>query len=311
MAGFFYAKMIFMKNLHRVAFIAIVSVVIIASTGVYGGYRYFFTTKELEETQKSLAYTISTLQDKIYKFQQLEINLSEIKSENLNLSSTLVAEQNKNNLFEGQINAIQGTVNTLEKLSKTDKELLQKYSKVYFLNENYIPSNLSGVDTKYSYNKNELLQIHANVVPFLYRLLDAASSNGMPMEIISAYRSFNVQTALKTSYKIIYGSGANKFSADQGYSEHQLGTTVDLTTPQLGTGFTKFETASVYKWMTDNAYKYGFILSYPKQNAYYQFEPWHWRFIGVSLATKLHESNQYFYNLDQRVIDSYLITIFD
>ncbi|PJC82708.1 hypothetical protein CO006_02150, partial [Candidatus Roizmanbacteria bacterium CG_4_8_14_3_um_filter_35_14] len=61
----------------------------------------------------------------------------------------------------------------------------------------------------------------------------------------------------------------------------------------------------------ENAYKYGFILSYPKQNTYYQFEPWHWRFVGMTLATKLHDTNQYFYNLAQREIDLYLISIFD
>ena len=109
----------------------------------------------------------------------------------------------------------------------------------------------------------------------------------------------------------MYGSGANKFSADQGYSEHQLGTTVDFTTPDIGAGFSKFETTAAYTWLTDNAYKYGFALSYPKNNAYYQFEPWHWRFVGVELATKLHNDNMYFYDLNQRIIDTYLVYIFD
>ncbi|MEK7495870.1 MAG: D-alanyl-D-alanine carboxypeptidase family protein, partial [Patescibacteria group bacterium] len=64
-------------------------------------------------------------------------------------------------------------------------------------------------------------------------------------------------------------------------------------------------------WLTENAYKYGFILSYPKQNTYYRFEPWHWRFVGVALATKLHDGNKYFYDLSQREIDQYLVSIFD
>jgi len=188
---------------------------------------------------------------------------------------------------------------------------LQKYSKVYFLNENYAPSNLAEIDLKYLYDKDKPLQIHANVQPYLYNLLENASSSSVSIEIISAYRSFSDQSSLKLSYKMIYGSGANKFSADQGYSEHQLGTAVDFTTPDTGASFLKFETTTAYKWLTENAYKYGFILSYPKQNTYYRFEPWHWRFIGVSLATKLHDSNKYFYDLDQREIDSYLISIFD
>ena len=108
-----------------------------------------------------------------------------------------------------------------------------------------------------------------------------------------------------------YGSGANSFSADQGYSEHQLGTAIDFTTLELGSDFSSFEKTDAYKWLLDNAYEYGFILSYPKDNTYYQFEPWHWRFVGKSLANTLHQENKNFYDVDQRTIDSYLISIFD
>ncbi len=287
--------------------ILILGFIIIASLG-YGGYRYALTVKELKETKNNLASTTAEFENKV---KQLEADLSRAQNKNTNLTNSLVAEQDKNNLFEGQINIIQGAVGILEKLNKTDKELLQKYSKVYFLNENYVPSNLAEIDSKYLYNKEQSLQIHANVQPYLYNLLENASSSGVSLEIISAYRSFKAQTSLKLSYKMTYGSGANKFSADQGYSEHQLGTAVDLTTPDIGESFSKFETTTAYKWLTENAYKYGFILSYPKQNTYYRFEPWHWRFVGVSLATKLHDSNKYFYDLDQREIDLYLISIFD
>ena len=287
--------------------IFILGFIIIVSLG-YGGYSYILTVKELKETKNNFASSTAEFENKV---KQLEADLSRAQNENTNLTNSLVAEQVKNNLFEEQINTIQGAVGILEKLNKTDKELLQKYSKVYFLNENYAPSNLAEIDLKYLYDKDKPLQIHANVQPYLYNLLENASSSSVSIEIISAYRSFSDQSSLKLSYKMIYGSGANKFSADQGYSEHQLGTAVDFTTPDTGASFLKFETTTAYKWLTENAYKYGFILSYPKQNTYYRFEPWHWRFIGVSLATKLHDSNKYFYDLDQREIDSYLISIFD
>ena len=288
-------------------FLFILGFIIIVSLG-YGGYSYILTVKELKEIKNNLASSTVEFENKV---KQLEADLSRAQNENTNLTNSLVAEQAKNNLFEEQINTIQGAVGILEKLNKTDKELLQKYSKVYFLNENYAPSNLAEIDLKYLYDKDKPLQIHANVQPYLYNLLENASSSSVSIEIISAYRSFSDQSSLKLSYKMIYGSGANKFSADQGYSEHQLGTAVDFTTPDTGASFLKFETTTAYKWLTENAYKYGFILSYPKQNTYYRFEPWHWRFIGVSLATKLHDSNKYFYDLDQREIDSYLISIFD
>ena len=112
---------------------------------------------------------------------------------------------------------------------------------------------------------------------------------------------------------MVYGAGtANQFSADQGYSEHQLGTAVDLiTTGQGGMLDQAFAKTDAYGWLTENAYKYGFILSYPSGNSYYLYEPWHWRYVGVELATDLHEKSGYFYDLDQRATDTYLISIFD
>jgi D-alanyl-D-alanine carboxypeptidase len=140
-------------------------------------------------------------------------------------------------------------------------------------------------------------------------MLESATTTN-PIQIISAYRSFGEQAVLKTNYIVSYGSGANKFSADQGFSEHQLGTAVDLTTPKLGLSFTKFDASTAYQWLNDNAYKFGFIISYPQQNTYFQYEPWHWRYVGADLATKIHNSGQFFYDVPQREIDSYLISIF-
>ena len=109
-----------------------------------------------------------------------------------------------------------------------------------------------------------------------------------------------------------YGAGtANSFSADQGYSEHQLGTTVDMITSGLGGVLDGFDTTKAYQWMLSNAYKYGFILSYPKNNNYYVYEPWHWRFVGIKFAKYLHDQKLNFYDLEQRTIDSYLVSIFD
>jgi len=131
------------------------------------------------------------------------------------------------------------------------------------------------------------------------------------LKIVSAYRSFYDQLVTKISYKTLYGSGANQFSADQGYSEHQLGTTIDFTTAKLDGLSLQFENQDAYAWLRGNAYKFGFVLSYPKNNSYYQYEPWHWRFVGIALATKLHDENKNFYDLTQREIDQYLISLFD
>ena len=228
------------------------------------------------------------------------------------LFSQLTEEQQKNISFENQIKEITTQVGTLDKLSKTDKELLKKYSKVYFLNEHYIPEKLSEIPKGLLYEEGRIQHIHQSVLPFLEEMIKAAEAENISLEIISAYRSFGEQSSLKTSYKVVYGAGtANQFSADQGFSEHQLGTTLDFTTEKLGSSFTTFKETDSYKWLVENAYRYGFILSYPENNDYYQFEPWHWRFVGKKLANRMHIEKENFYDVDQRKIDNYLISIFD
>ena len=90
-----------------------------------------------------------------------------------------------------------------------------------------------------------------------------------------------------------------------------MGTTVDFTSPELPTPLAGFHNTKAYAWLVANAHKYGFILSYPAANAYYQFEPWHWRFVGEELARDLEREHKYFYDIDQREIDSYLPAMFD
>ena len=211
-----------------------------------------------------------------------------------------------------QVGNLSGTLGTIQKLSQIDPELLKKYSKVYFLNENYVPANLSEIPTTFQYTDKPQLLYLAQALPHLESMILAASSTGVLMYVDSAYRSFDEQKALKGDYKMTFGAGtANSFSADQGYSEHQLGTAVDLIAPHQGGQLDGFDKTPAYQWLLQNAYRYGFVLSYPDGNGYYVFEPWHWRFVGIKLATDLHNEGKNFYDLDQRTIDSYLVNIFD
>ena len=265
---------------------------------VYAEYKYTFLRNQKNELEISL--------------QNAQKELEQLKNDNTGLATNLSSEQAKNNTFEKQIGEISSTVGVLEKIKATDKELLQKYSKVYFLNENYIPSKLTLIDTKYLFNKTKETYIHERVWPHLQDMLEAGAKADINIKIISAYRSFNDQTSLKSTYKTLYGSGANAFSADQGYSEHQLGTTIDLDRESTtGTLVTSFGTTKTFEWLKANAYKYGFVLSYPKENTFYQYEPWHWRFVGIELSKRLHDDGKYFYEMDQREIDKYLANFFD
>jgi D-alanyl-D-alanine carboxypeptidase len=279
-----------------------------------GGYIWWQDKENLKQ--------VTSLEESI-ESQKEELSLKEAViaelSDRLELTSgeleetenRLDEEEERNDAIQDQVRDLAGTVSDLDKLSKTDEELLQKYSKVYFLNEHYIPESLREIDNEWKYSEDRQHQLHSQVMPFFEDMLEAAKDDGIELWVTSAFRSFEYQSQLKGAYSVTYGSGANAFSADQGFSEHQLGTTIDFTTTGLGGGLQGFQNTAAYTWLLENAHKYGFTLSYPAGNAYYVFEPWHWRFVGEELAGDLHSEGAHFYDWDQRKIDQYLLHIFD
>lgn len=271
-------------------------------------YAYFLATT-LTETKTELE-TRTALFGKVLG--QLQQELKELHARNDDAMSVLSDQQKRTLELEEEKRDSEEKIEELTKLTTLDPELLQKYSKVYFLNENYIPRKLRNINSDFLVNPESELQILSDVRPFLRDMLEDAQDEGVELRVVSAYRSFNTQKQLKSAYTTQYGSGtANKFSAEQGYSEHQLGTTVDITTPSVGGLNVKFETTPAYAWLTEHAYEYGFVLSYPKGNKFYVYEPWHWRFVGKDLARHLHREEKHFYELDQRDIDEYLLNIFE
>jgi LAS superfamily LD-carboxypeptidase LdcB len=299
-----------LKRKHLIVLAAIVFVV-----GILG-YFIFQINKEKKAVTGELSQTKADFASTTLYYQAvvlaLEQNLATTTQEKNDFEQKYLDQYGRLNLLDVKVQGLQGMVALLDKLQKTDKELLMKYSKIYFLNENYSPAALVKINSEYTYHPEKDYLFSAGAWPFFSNLMsDARSGAGIDVEITSAYRSFDQQGQIKATHTMFYGSGANAFSADQGYSEHQLGTTVDFTTSKIGATFTGFEKTPAYAWLLNNAYKYGFVISYPESNKYYEFEPWHWRFVGRELAGYLHQQGKYFYDLDQREIDQYLANIFN
>jgi LAS superfamily LD-carboxypeptidase LdcB len=272
-------------------------------------YYTYAITDRLQASEASLASTTASYTAIVNRNKE---SIAKLQKENKELFESLSETEKKRRRLERLANNQEEEIEDLTKLTTYDPELLKKYSKVYFLSENYVPAKLEYIDPKYVIDPSRNLQIHGDIAPFLDRLLRAAEDDNIPLRIASAYRSFDTQKDLKTGYRFTYGAGtANQFSAEQGYSEHQLGSTVDFTTATLKGTAVEFENTTAFKWLMDEAHEYGFILSYPRGNGYYTYEPWHWRFVGEDLADDLRDENKYFYQLDQREIDEYLIKIFD
>ncbi|MCI0542414.1 M15 family metallopeptidase [bacterium] len=285
---------------------------VIVTTGIAGflAYRYSVVQeKRYDDLKAELHSEVVVLGDKLAALDQYTRTVGHdvaiTKNESTQLTEKLRQEQEN-------VSKISGTIGTLEKLAKTDPELLAKYSKVFFLSENYIPERLVDIPTNYLYSDNRPERFEQRVLPYLQKMIDEAKLAGVTIYIKSGYRSFAEQKELKNAYSVTYGAGtANQFSAEQGYSEHQLGTTVDFITTGLGGQLSGFEKTTAYTWLLGNAHRYGFTLSYPPGNSFYIYEPWHWRFVGIALATRLKNENIHFYDLDQREIDKYLVNILD
>jgi len=279
------------------------------------GYLYWDTKETLEAKLEEEKIAYETLQGEKAELEATHALQAEaianLTKDRDGLADDLNDKKEELEDFEDKVGEAIETVGVLDKLSKIDAELLQKYSKVYFLNEHYAPPRVAQVDKKYVYDESRVQQLHAQAMPFFEDMVEDALEDGIELYVVSSYRSFGQQSALKNAYSVTYGTGANAFSADQGYSEHQLGTTIDFTTVGINGGLDGFQNTPAYKWLQDNAHRFGFVLSYPESNNYYIFEPWHWRFVGEDLASDLDDQGKFFYDMDQREIDKYLVSIFD
>lgn len=156
-------------------------------------------------------------------------------------------------------------------------------NKYHTLKSDYVPNlvSLNGYGGGY---------LEKEAAKHFKEMADAAKGEGIKVYNISGYRSYNTQKSLYNSYVSRDGkSKADTYSARAGTSEHQTGLATDINSVS-----TSFETTQTYKWLSKNAYKYGFILRYPKGKEYitgYMYEPWHYRYVGVNVAKIIYEKN--------------------
>lgn len=113
--------------------------------------KYFLDYREFKLKEINYLTKISSL---IEENLNKNLEIKKLNDVNSRIREILVEEQNKNQFFEKQINFAKEKIGELYKFAALDKELLKKYSKVYFLNENYAPQKLSLIDSKYVYNKS-------------------------------------------------------------------------------------------------------------------------------------------------------------
>ena len=107
----------------------------------------------------------------------------------------------------------------------------------------------------------------------------AAAEAGVGLHLVSAFRSLDRQCEIVRD-KLAGGQSLDEIlavSAPPGYSEHHTGRAIDIGSRPDDPLEEAFERSDAYAWLGPNASRYGFFLSYPRENRYgYRYEPWHW-----------------------------------
>jgi LAS superfamily LD-carboxypeptidase LdcB len=192
-----------------------------------------------------------------------------------------------NVIFVGQVLVIPGEADFPS--PSGDGVFLQVVDKTHALPSSYVPEGLEDIDAAYMATGIPQGQLRAEANAALAAMIEQAAGDGQTLGVTSAYRSYNEQAATFQFWVSQVGlEEAERISARAGHSEHQLGTTADISGAsvnyQLGGDLAD---APEGQWLMAHAPEFGFALSYPEDGepvTGYVFEPWHWRYVGVPFA---------------------------
>ena len=168
--------------------------------------------------------------------------------------------------------------------------------RTHSLSPDYVPKDLValqdyGVPTLGS----DVLRLRRAAAENLGHLVEDSEADGEELVVASAYRSYEEQQLSHERLLSIFGADADGMSAAPGHSQHQLGTAIDFTNAAAGYQvWMPFAQTSAYLWLEHHAWEYGFVLAYPKgkvEQTGYQWEPWHYRYVGVDDAKRLEKKD--------------------
>lgn len=177
---------------------------------------------------------------------------------------------------------------------KTDvsKDYLMLVNKYYLLDGTYAPDDLVVIPQTYAWGEAGSRSCRKVAFDAFEEMWQGAKEAGYYLMISSAYRTYQDQETIYNNYKENRGRKyADSIAARPGSSEHQTGLALDIFS-KANSNQATFKDTPEANWLKDNAYKYGFILRYPEDKVDltgYNFEAWHYRYIGVEAATYCYE----------------------
>lgn len=181
-----------------------------------------------------------------------------------------------------------------------NKSLSNNWQLILLNNEHPLPAGYT-VQLK---NINSTHQVDERIADIAIAMIEDAKDEGIELLVCSSYRSVSRQQELldeEIDMHITAGKSndealteATQGLAMPGHSEHNSGLALDIVTPGYQSLDQGFEETDAFYWLSKNAYKYGFILRYPKGKTgitKIKYEPWHYRFVGQEHATIIKEKN--------------------
>ncbi len=172
-------------------------------------------------------------------------------------------------------------------------------NKDHLLAENYVPSTMVEIHEPMGskIDKSYVNRLDIDAYKQFHLMQQEALIEGYEIFIDSSYRSYEYQKRVFESTALEKGfEHATQYVAPPGGSEHQTGLAIDIIFRRHGEMIEEQkETDPEIMWLFQNSYQYGFILRYPKGKegiTGFQFEPWHFRYVGKELAKELYSSNQ-------------------
>ena len=169
----------------------------------------------------------------------------------------------------------------------TSKEFLIIANKFYHLPEGFVRDDIKKISLQYAYSDNYASEVVIDAFDKMYH--DVKDELGIRLMVNSSYRSFNDQEEIYNEFRKVSQAYADSYAARPGYSEHQTGLALDITS--LEHPFIKeFTESDEFSWLKNNAHKYGFILRYPQGKEHitgYSNESWHFRYVGIDIATQI------------------------
>ncbi|HLZ72562.1 MAG TPA: M15 family metallopeptidase [Dehalococcoidia bacterium] len=177
-------------------------------------------------------------------------------------------------------------------------DLLRLVDKDHALPDDYLPPDLVNVEPKdASPGSPTVVQLRKEADGALHSMLEAARAQNIFFLAQSAYRSYQYQSQVyQQEVNSVGQAQADRESARPGHSEHQLGLAIDFTTRGLDFDLNQsFAATPEGRWLAQHAAEFGFVLSYPEgkeAQTGYEYEPWHYRYIGTGAAQQFVQSGQ-------------------